>query len=540
MDIRKYELIKISDIKPGENKRKKGFEGEGFESLKRSIDEKGVLQPIIVKKLNGKYRIVAGERRYRAVKELAGKNNDVRIPALEWTMSEEDAFDVMMIENLMRENLTELEEAEAFKQYLDEKGADHLGILADRIGIGPRHIRKKLAVLKLPKSVLKAWENGNLSFRHLEEFLRLGDNQKVKEVWEDIKHYGEKPSVKWLRERINSYAIELKNALFDLKTEGCLECGKNSDVQKSMFDLEVGKKRCQDPGCFRVKQEIFIQQNWDEVRKKLKVKTNGFKWRGSINWEDYESFYDQKPTKECRVCQYYVSILDGDDSVCIDEVCIGDKSCFREKTRQKSSQGAINGKESKDRMRSEKHGREFREKFYETKIPERLWTIKPWEDPRVLRLMLFSILKKDVQLRQWFAGVNELEDYWDEGLIWNRIMDLNLEQAMEYLHRVLVEMIMQNEFSPESRRLVGDHLQIDLKKEWMISEDYLKAKTKKEIHSMAEKFGFWKEKGAKDYLYETLGKKREKFDSCRKDELIKIILQSGIDLAEKVPEEIYQ
>lgn len=71
-----------------------------------------------------------------------------------------------------------------------------------------------------------------------------------------------------------------------------------------------------------------------------------------------------------------------------------------------------------------------------------------------------------------------------------------------------------------------------------MTKEYLGKKMTKELHALAEKFGIFNEDKAKAYLYETLGGKRDRFDLCKKTDLIKIILESGVDLAGKVPDEI--
>jgi hypothetical protein len=85
--------------------------------------------------------------------------------------------------------------------------------------------------------------------------------------------------------------------------------------------------------------------------------------------------------------------------------------------------------------------------------------------------------------------------------------------------------------TPHTRRKVAIHLGSDLSTEWRLTKEHLDKKTTREIHAIAEQFGIFKEDRAKAYLYETLGKKRDRFDLCKKAELIKVILESGVDLA---------
>jgi hypothetical protein len=107
-------------------------------------------------------------------------------------------------------------------------------------------------------------------------------------------------------------------------------------------------------------------------------------------------------------------------------------------------------------------------------------------------------------------------------------------------HRMAVgEAIMQKaQTHAEYRHYVALHLGIDLAKEWRLNKEYLEKKTITEILTLLNKLGIAKDKKALAYLAETLNKKPGRFDTCKKQELIKCILESGVDLAGKVPEEI--
>jgi hypothetical protein len=85
---------------------------------------------------------------------------------------------------------------------------------------------------------------------------------------------------------------------------------------------------------------------------------------------------------------------------------------------------------------------------------------------------------------------------------------------------------------------VGAWLGMDLQKEWTINQEYLEAKTKAEMLSMGESLGILNDPKAQAFLYEKLGKKRGKIEACKKGELIRVFLESGVDLAGKVPDEI--
>lgn len=115
---------------------------------------------------------------------------------------------------------------------------------------------------------------------------------------------------------------------------------------------------------------------------------------------------------------------------------------------------------------------------------------------------------------------------------------IKLETLQGLLHDAMIQVIMQPQQGADLRRMVADYIGIDLATEWRLTEEYLQKKTTAEILALGEKLGIWADKKAGDFLYETLGGKRGKFDKCKKSELIRIILESGVDLAGKVPDEI--
>mgnify|MGYP001359603937 FL=1 len=157
-NARSFMEIPLNIVVVSGNNPRKNFDNLG--EMIASVRTKGVIEPILVRPLHTDpptggleiygYEIVAGERRWRAAVAVAKENGGIenyRIPAMVQEMSDDEAFDVMTIENLQREDLTELEEARGFQIYLDRKGIDSLPDLAERTGIDVRYIRRRIAVL---------------------------------------------------------------------------------------------------------------------------------------------------------------------------------------------------------------------------------------------------------------------------------------------------------------------------------------------------------------------------------------------------------
>ncbi len=151
--------INLLDINPGQPR--KAFDKESLEQLADSIREVGLLQPILVQRVDGRYRIIAGERRYRACR-LAGLK---RVPVVEREMSNEDGMLAALIENLQREDLNPMEEAAAIRQLMDTAGLTREEA-ARRLGKSRPAVANTLRLLTLPAGLQKLVLEGSLSEGH--------------------------------------------------------------------------------------------------------------------------------------------------------------------------------------------------------------------------------------------------------------------------------------------------------------------------------------------------------------------------------------
>jgi ParB family chromosome partitioning protein len=143
---------------------RKTFNDAELHDLSESIREKGVLQPILLRRVQGRahaYEIVAGERRFRA-SQMAGL---AEIPALVKTLTDENAMEIALIENVQRENLNAIEESAGYKNLMDKCGYQ-LSDVARLIGKSESYIRNIIRLLSLPDSVRKMVENGEISASH--------------------------------------------------------------------------------------------------------------------------------------------------------------------------------------------------------------------------------------------------------------------------------------------------------------------------------------------------------------------------------------
>jgi ParB family chromosome partitioning protein len=163
-------LLKLSDIIPNDEQPRKVFDQRTINELAQSIKEKGILQPVIVTKKNGKYMLVIGERRWRASK-AAGLDE---IPAFIRNYSQADVLEIALIENIQREDLNPIEEAAAYNHLIEKLKLTH-DELSRRLGKSRVSITNKMRLMKLPDIVQDDLATGSLSEGHGRAILYLAD-----------------------------------------------------------------------------------------------------------------------------------------------------------------------------------------------------------------------------------------------------------------------------------------------------------------------------------------------------------------------------
>ncbi|MBA2174752.1 ParB/RepB/Spo0J family partition protein [Halobacillus locisalis] len=169
--------IPVNQCRPNPYQPRVDFDDDAIQELKVSIQEHGVLQPIIVRKSIKGYEIVVGERRFRASK-LAGHKT---VPALvrEWT--DEQMMELALLENLQREDLTPIEEAKAYQSLQNELGVTQ-DKLSKRLGKSRSHIANLIRLLSLPSEVIQQINTGKLSMGHGRALLGLKKPEAVLEM----------------------------------------------------------------------------------------------------------------------------------------------------------------------------------------------------------------------------------------------------------------------------------------------------------------------------------------------------------------------
>ena len=161
--LRQGKTIPLDLLSPGTQQPRRRFDEDAIAALAQSIREKGILQPILVRRIDGgdRYEIIAGERRWRAA-QIVGLHE---VPVLIRDLNDSDALEVALIENVQRQDLTSLEEAEGYQRLMDEFSHTQEA-LAKGVGKSRSHIANTLRLLGLPQKVKTLLDEGELSAGH--------------------------------------------------------------------------------------------------------------------------------------------------------------------------------------------------------------------------------------------------------------------------------------------------------------------------------------------------------------------------------------
>lgn len=178
-DAVKY--IKIHDIMPNVNQPRKTFNEDKIEELAASIREHGIIQPIVVRKHKKGYEIVAGERRWRA----AMKAELSQVPCLIRELDDEQNMLIAIIENMQREDLNPIEEAEGLRQMTDTFGMTQEQV-SKSVGKSRPYITNSMRLLKLPEYIKDSIAEGKLSAGHGRTLITITKEDERKALWEKI------------------------------------------------------------------------------------------------------------------------------------------------------------------------------------------------------------------------------------------------------------------------------------------------------------------------------------------------------------------
>lgn len=179
-DIQVKKQVRLSDIEPNRNQPRKEFDEDTIRELAESIEEHGLIQPILVRPLdNGMYQIVAGERRWRALRMLGWQ--DKEIPVVIKELDDEETAKIALVENVLREDLNPIDEAKAYNELIEKYDMTQESV-AKLVGKARSSVTNSLRILKLPENVVTMVRDGDLSAGAAKALLPLTDEEQISEL----------------------------------------------------------------------------------------------------------------------------------------------------------------------------------------------------------------------------------------------------------------------------------------------------------------------------------------------------------------------
>ena len=277
--------LKIDRIVTNSNQPRKYFDNEKMSELKDSIKNSGLIQPITVRKIsNGKYEIIAGERRYRACRELGMEN----IPAIEINTGDARGYELSVLENIQREDLNPIEEAESYLMLMEVYGYTQEK-LSEKLGKNRSSLSNKIRILKLPGNVKELVKSRELSYGHARTLLALSDEKQIIELAKEVieKKYSVRETekkVKIILEKNTFSNFSFSNILSDKrrKTEN-----KDTHLEKfSEKENETNKESYKENDAEKVFLENKLREFFESsVEIKGNLHENG---KIEIKFHDYE------------------------------------------------------------------------------------------------------------------------------------------------------------------------------------------------------------------------------------------------------------
>jgi ParB family chromosome partitioning protein len=255
--------VKLNDIRPNPYQPRKTFEQVAINELKESILQHGILQPIVIRKSIKGFEIVVGERRFRAAKEA----KLTTIPAVIRSLTEQQMMELALLENLQREDLTPIEEAQAYQTLMNQLDFTQEA-LAKRLGKSRPHIANHIRLLTLPSSIQQLISEGKLSMGHGRTLLGLKKKDSLNQLVEKI-----------VREQLNVRQVELivqqlnnnvPRETKKQKPEKDIFIKERETFLQEYFGTSVSIRKQKEKG--KIEIEFFSQDDLDRILELLETK----------------------------------------------------------------------------------------------------------------------------------------------------------------------------------------------------------------------------------------------------------------------------
>jgi ParB family chromosome partitioning protein len=355
--LKEYVEIPMKELVESSTNPRKSFDEAALDELAGSIRSKGVLSPLLVRRVNGHFEIVTGARRYRAAQRAGLEEIPVRVG----TFTDAEALEIQIIENIQRADVHPFEEAQGFRALLDREGADYnIEKIAAKTGKAASFIAKRLKLLDLTQHAADAFTAGHIGVEHALLIAKLAPDMQEKALAHCFDGYfaandSERSLVPasrlqaWIEQNVY---LSLKSVPFSKEDEihlpeagSCTNCPKRTGFNTLLFS-EVKDDSCSDAGCFNRKLNAHISQRLEKMPNLVLI-SEKYSIAGEtpiIPRRNYVEVVTRKPKKgkearaEQRLCDHLQPAIyaDGMEKGRLVKVC-ADRSCkvhFREQQQE--------------------------------------------------------------------------------------------------------------------------------------------------------------------------------------------------------------
>ena len=283
--LQEYVNVPLAQLVESSTNPRKTFDEEKLEELAESIRIKGVLSPLLTRRVNGHFEIVSGARRYRAAQRAGLSEVPVRIAVL----SDEETLETQIVENILRADVHPFEEAQGFRALLDREGAGYtIEKISAKTGKNATYIAKRIRLLDLIPSVAEEFTAGHIGVEHALLIAKLGADAQEKAFAHcfDGYHAGNDderslvPAIRlqaWIAQNIY---LSLKSVPFSKDDEtlvpeagSCVNCPKRTGFNTLLFS-EVREDSCADAACFNRKLDAHITQRVSKIPTLVQISEN--------------------------------------------------------------------------------------------------------------------------------------------------------------------------------------------------------------------------------------------------------------------------
>lgn len=254
-------IVKINEVEPNKNQPRRTFDEDALLELAESIKQHGVIQPLIVKKRDKYYEIIAGERRWRAAK-MAGLKE---IPIVIKDLSDQEIMEVALIENIQREDLNPIEEAQAYQRLIKEYNYKQ-DELAERVSKSRVAVTNSMRLLKLDERVQKMIIDDMISAGHARALLAITDSEKQYTI--AMKVFDEKLSVRETEKLIKNLDKQVKPKVNTIPENDFIYRDIENKLKESMGTKVIIHNKDNNKG--KIEIEYYSQDDFERIVDILK------------------------------------------------------------------------------------------------------------------------------------------------------------------------------------------------------------------------------------------------------------------------------